>query len=71
GFLAIATLRHDEAIDFLFEMIESADAQTAVLVVGALEIFFDDERFRERVRETVARRGGLHLPQEIEEKLAD
>ncbi|HLU49282.1 MAG TPA: HEAT repeat domain-containing protein [Planctomycetota bacterium] len=70
GFLAIATLRHDEAIDFLFEMIESADAQTAVLVVGALEIFFDDERFRDRVREAVKKRGGLRLPQEIEEKLA-
>lgn len=69
GLIAIATLRRDEAFHYLFELIASAEPPIATLAASAFEMYFEDERIRERVRESVEKRGDLELPVELRRAL--
>ncbi len=55
-FLAIATLRDDDAIGFLIDALHSEDAEAAI---GALALYKGDEKIATRVRSAVPKSGPL------------
>ncbi len=64
--LAIATLRHDEALEFLLSLIAEAPGPDARDAIGALAIYADDPELRRQVRETAERREDLDLREAVE-----
>lgn len=56
--LPIALVRNDEALDFLLEVVRTADNTTSATAVTALDLYADTESVR-KVREAVARRKGF------------
>lgn len=57
GLLAIATLRQDEPIDFLLDLIATGIARDARDAVTALEIYQDDQSLWQRVEAAMEQRG--------------
>ncbi len=64
--LAIATLRHDQALEFLLALIAEAPGPSARDAIEALAIYKDDVALGERVRDTAKRREDLDLSGAVE-----
>jgi hypothetical protein len=64
---AMATLRMDEATDFLVGLLESAAAPTAVEVIRVLAAHHREDRVRERVKKAVEQQGGPEVKQAFRE----
>ena len=64
--LAIATLRHDQALEFLLALIAEGTGPSARDAIEALAIYKDDVTLGERVRDTVERREDLDLSGALE-----
>ncbi len=59
--LAVATLRHDQALEFLLSLIAEGPGPDARDAIEALAIYKDDAALSQRVRETALRREDLDL----------
>ncbi|HVN87367.1 MAG TPA: HEAT repeat domain-containing protein [Candidatus Binatia bacterium] len=59
--LAIAMLKHDDAIEFLLSLIEAGDGPTARHAITALALYRHDAALRERVAQVAARRPDIKL----------
>ena len=64
--LAIATLRHDQALEFLLALIAEGIGPSARDAIEALAIYKDDVALCERVRNTAERREDLDLSGALE-----
>jgi HEAT repeat protein len=56
GFVALATLRRDAALDYLFGVVEKAASSTAALAVEALGIYKGELALEDRLRQAAAGR---------------
>jgi HEAT repeat protein len=65
GLLAIATLRQDQAIAFLLDLIADAPVTDAKAAIKALGIYQDDHRLWQQVMQTVEQRGSVELKRAI------
>jgi hypothetical protein len=68
GFLAVALLRTDAAVDYLLEQLAQADDSRAFAALAALELHREDAACVERVRAAVAARGDRELRAELLER---
>ena len=59
--LAIAMLRRDQPLDFLFSLIKEANGPTARAAIAALGMYRHDDAVRQRVMETVQQRTDVDL----------
>jgi HEAT repeat protein len=59
--LAIAMLRRDVALDFLFSLVRDADGPTAREALAALGMYRHDEQIRQRVHDAVTQRRDIDL----------
>jgi hypothetical protein len=59
--LSIATLRLQEALDFLFSMITDGPQQAAADAITALGLYREDSKIRTAVETAVSSRGGQPL----------
>lgn len=66
GLLAIATLRDDEALEFLLSLVTEGKTSDAKDAIAALSIYRQDERLWQRVRQCVEERENTSLIKEIE-----
>ena len=64
--LAIATLRHDQALGFLLSLIAGAAGPSARDAIEALAIYKDEPALAQRVRDTAERRDDLDLSGALE-----
>jgi HEAT repeat protein len=62
GLLAIAMLRHDEAIDFLLSIIATANLQDYEAAMAALQIYQDDRDLANRIQQQIELRQGRSSP---------
>jgi len=66
AFLALATLRREEAIDHLLSIVREASVRSASLAVEALGLYRGDETLRSRVTEAVETRADPSLSLAVE-----
>ena len=66
GLLAIAMLRHDDALEFVLSLVPSGTISDALNAIAALRIYRQDGRLWQRVREVVEERGEATLLKAIE-----
>ncbi|HUI26222.1 MAG TPA: HEAT repeat domain-containing protein [Candidatus Kryptonia bacterium] len=59
--LAIAMLKHDEAIEFLLSLIATAEGPTARQAIAALALYRHDEALSQRVEQTATHRKDINL----------
>jgi HEAT repeat protein len=65
GLLAIATLRHDAALEFLLSLVAEGKISEAQDAIAALGIYQQDHRLWQRVCQSVEERGNANLLQAI------
>lgn len=68
GLLAIATLRHDEALEFLLSLVADGKISDAKDAIAALRIYRQDQRLWERVCQSVEERGNASLLKAIDKE---
>lgn len=66
GLLAIATLRHDEALEFLLSLVAEGKISDAKDAIASLGIYRQDERLWQRVCQVVEERGNDSLVEAID-----
>ena len=67
--LAVAMLRSEEAIDLLLSLVASEPGPTAREAIRAFELYRNDERVVERVRQAAKKREGVELMPTFDEFL--
>lgn len=69
--MAIAALRREEGIEYLLSLIAHGPAPVASDALGALEVYFDDEKLLGRVRRAAGARKDLELSPAAAVKLGE